>query len=100
MTLATLNEKLPDNVCVTLLGIHDFHCMLEKLSDIWTGVITPNYENLDYIPWVFAYLLADFEDTKNYIIWFFNYDLEEQQIVEEIEHFLSDEREEPCSFYF
>lgn len=99
--ICKLNNDLPENVCVHVYGITAFPTYLEKLSDLWTGIVTPkDVKDDDVMPWIMSYLSYEKEGETYYLIWFFNngdypephptdYDL----IEKEIRQFLKDEEE-------
>ena len=86
-----VNEKLPKNVCVQVFDIKDFPILLEKLCDMWTGIVTPSQNEDEKIAWAMPYLKYDIEET-HYLIWFFIGN-GEPDIVKEVKQFLEDEKE-------
>ena len=86
-----INEKLPDNVYVQVYSMVDFPFILSRLNELWTGVTMPSgLTGNDALPWCMAYLQYQIEDKKNYLIWFFNNGINDEQIIKEIEEFLKE----------
>lgn len=94
-----VNESLPENVCVMIYGLTVFPMFLEKLNDLWTGVILPKgYEEDDVLPWCMAYLKYEKHNKDCYLIWFFdnvNFPIskvvDDSLFIKEIKQFLKDE---------
>lgn len=91
--LDLINKKLPDNVCVQLYKMEDFAVLLPKLSDLWTGIITPKFEMDEIVPWVMSYLTYEIDKENHYLLWIFGDSLEVSEILKEINQFMKDEKE-------
>lgn len=95
-----INGKLPDNVCVMIYGITAFNIFLEKLGDLWTGVVLPKQKADEQVKWSLAYLEYQKEGETCYLIWFFEGNCLEQKpasekaILKEIKKFLKDRENE------
>ena len=98
--ICKLNNNLPDNVCVHVYGMTAFPTYLEKLTDLWTGIVTPTCKDEDVIPWIMPYLTYEHDGKTCYLIWFFNngdypepHPTDYVLIEKEIRQFLKDEEE-------
>ena len=95
-----LNEKLPDNVWVHEFGMKQFQPMLNKLNDLWTGVVLPKgIKDDEYIPWCMAYTQYTAGNEQRYLLWFFDNNemthhiTDHDSVYREVMQFLKDEEE-------
>lgn len=91
-----INKKLPENVCCQVLSLAEFKPLIEKLKNLWTGIITPTFKNeKEEVKWVMPYLKYNVEGKDHYLIWMFlRADLKEEEIIAEIKQFLKDDEGE------
>ena len=93
-----VNNEVPDNVCVHIYGIKAFPMFLDKISNLWTGIVTPNQDSKEPIDWIISYFKYELEGKPYYLIWFFDNNenhtiTDEDKVIKEVKQFLEDEKE-------
>lgn len=85
-----LNSKLPENVCINMHDFSAFPIYLEKLTNVWTGIIMPDLKPDDRATWLFGFLRYFVDDEPYYILWFFVNDkaVTDEVIIREVKLFL------------
>ena len=87
--IAEINSKLPKNYCVQIHEFSDFPVLIEKLSDLWSGIIIPQQDPEDTMKWAFSYFEYTLNNKKCYLIWFFvNEEMSDEEILKEVKVFL------------
>lgn len=87
-----LNNRLPDNVCVNLYSISAFITYMEKMSYMWYAILTPELQPTDEVTWILGYMKQYVEERPYYTLWLFiNNTVTDDEIIEEIEKFLSND---------
>ena len=90
-----LNNELPDNICINLLDMSALPTYLEKLSNIWQGIIMPDLKPKAKATWLLGFIKYEIDEKPMYVIWFFLNDnfMTNQEIIKEIEQFIQNDTE-------
>ena len=90
-----LNKSLPGNVCISLYDFKALPTFLEKLTNIWEGIIMPDLKPDDKATWLFGFFKYFVEEEPHFIIWFFVNDeaITDEVIIREVKLFLDNKEE-------